>query len=116
MALTLAPADDIADATAIAAHLADAERRLKEALLAGARTHDLHAEIATLRATASRIAAADADAQAEAEAQAAQARQAHVAEVAGRYTADIARRLADRMAALAPPSFSIPTPTRIPPR
>jgi hypothetical protein len=38
MALTLAPADDIADAVAIASRLADAEQRLRDALLAGAPT------------------------------------------------------------------------------
>jgi hypothetical protein len=65
-----------------------------------------------LRATASRIAAADADAQAEAEAQAARVHQERVAEVAGRYAADIAQRLEDRLAALVPSPFITPPPTR----
>src|SRR3712207_4259410 len=100
MAVTLNPMPAVADATAIAVRLADAEQRLRDALLAGARTADLHAEIASLKAEAARIAAQDAAAKAEAEAQAARAHAIRVTEAADRYATEIARRLESRLAAL----------------
>jgi hypothetical protein len=112
MALNLSPALDVADADAIAARISDAEGRLHAALMAGARTADLHREIADLRAAAARITAAAAAAEAEARAKAAAAHQARVAEAAAAYASTIERRLADRLAALVPPPFSIISPTR----
>jgi len=116
MALTIELAPDATDAAALAEGIAAAERRLHAALLAGARTADLHREIVDLRAAAARGAAQAADDKARAEAKAAQAHQERIATAAARYADDIAGRLAERLAALAPPPFSTPTPTRIPSR
>jgi hypothetical protein len=110
MAVTLLPMLDVT------ANTADAERRLHAALLNGSPTRTLHAELAELRAAAARITAEAAAAEAEARAKAAQARQERVAEAAASYAAAIEQKLADRLAALAPPPFSTPTPTRIPSR
>ena len=116
MALNLIAAPAPADAADLAARISEAEQRLRAALLDGLPTRDVHAEIASLKATAAALAAAFADAQAEAEAQAARMRQERVSEAAANYVRDIARRLESRMAALVIPPFTAPTTTRTNPR
>jgi hypothetical protein len=117
MALTLNPAPDAADGAAIAARINEAEQRLRAALLDGAPTRDVHAEIASLKATAAALADADAEARAAAEAEATRVRQERVTQTAAAYAADILRRLERRMASLAaPPPFPPPVPTGTPTR
>ena len=112
MALTLNTTPG--DAVTISVRIAETEDRLRDALLAGAPTRSLHAEIAALKAEAARLAADDAATRAAAEAEVAQAHQNRVTEAVNRYVADIAQRMESRLAALVPPPF--PTQTTRSPR
>jgi hypothetical protein len=100
------------DATAFADRIAAAEERLREALLAGSATAELHAELAALRTEHERALAEQVEAAAQARSEEKQAHRVRVAEVAAGHVAAAAERLASRMAALAPP----PSPTRPPNR
>jgi hypothetical protein len=89
---------------ALADRIAAAELRLGGALLAGAATAELHAELAALRTELERALAEQAEAAAKARSEERRARRARVAEAAAGHVAAAAERLAGLMAALAPPS------------
>jgi hypothetical protein len=103
---------DMPGTPAFAAGIAAAELRLRDALLAGSATAELHAELAVLRTEHERALAEQAEAAAQARSDEEQAHRVRVAEAAAGYVAAAAERLASRMAALAPP----PSPTRPPDR
>jgi hypothetical protein len=116
VALTLKTTPDAVDAAALGARITAAEQRLVDALLDGLPTKAVHAEIASLKAAAARIAAQAADDKAAAEAEAARVRQERVTQTAAAYAADIMRRLEARLVVLAPPPFPTPVTTGTPTR
>ncbi len=97
---------------ALAASIAAAELRLRDALLAGSDTAGLHADLAALRTEHERLLAEQAEAAAEDRSEKQRAHRVRVAEAAAGHAAAAAERLASRMAALAPPSSPIRPPHR----
>ncbi len=102
----------------LAERIAAAEQRLRDALLAGSASTELHAKLAALRTDHERALAEEAEAAVEARSEEQRAHRARVAELAAGHIATAADRLASRMAALAPPpSIAAPergaAPTRI---
>ena len=96
---------------ALAASIAAAELRLRDALLAGSDTAGLHADLAALRTEHERLLAEQAEAAAEDRSEKQRAHRVRVAEAAAGHAAAAAERLASLMAALAPP-LSITPPDR----
>ena len=97
---------------ALADRIAATELRLRDALLAGSDTAELHAELAALRTEHERLLAEQAEAAAEDRSEKQRAHRVRVAEAAAGHAAAAAERLASRMAALAPPSSPIRPPHR----
>jgi hypothetical protein len=102
---------DMDGTAAPAVRIATAELRLRNALLAGSGTAELHAELAALRAEHGRALAEEAEAAARGRSEQGRAHRARVAEAAAGHVATAAERLMSRMAALAPPP-SIAPPDR----
>lgn len=90
----------------IAARIAEAEARLRAALLGGADTGSIRAEIGRLKAEHERAEAARNKAVVEAEAERDRLVQEHVEATAAAYAAEAVRRLHERLAALTPPHIA----------
>ena len=102
---------------ALAASIAAAELRLRDALLAGAATAELHAELAALRTDHERALAEQAEAAAKPRSGERGARRPGLPEAAAGHAPAAAERLSGLKAALAPPSSTAladrrPGPTR----
>jgi hypothetical protein len=100
---------DMPGTAALAGRIAEAELRLRDALLAGSATAELHADLAALRTEHERAFANEAEAAAKAHSEEWRAYRARVAEAAAGHVA-AAGRLASRGTALALPSPPIASP------